>query len=215
MTSQTPAPPLWSTRTIHLTFGAFPIHLQVIEDFDTVLNHCVEMHPDDTSMIPYYAELWPSAEALGHHLVQTYSTLSGKRVIELGCGLGLPSILCGKLGADVTATDFHPHNEAYFKQNAADNDLTTIDYRQMDWSSPKLSTRFDIVIGSDLLYESQQIESLTRCIHAILKPGGTVILADPGRDHIQAAVDGLAMAGFSSHVAIIDEIFIVTLRAPD
>ncbi|MBT3194837.1 MAG: methyltransferase domain-containing protein [Verrucomicrobia bacterium] len=206
--------PIWPTHTIMRQFGAFQLQLNVIKDFDTVLNHCVEHHPNDTDMIPYYADLWPSAEALGQHLVSTYSSLSNMRVIELGCGLGLPSILCAKLGAEVTATDFHPDNAPYFTRNAAANNVPDITYRQMDWAIPDFPRQFDMVIGSDLLYEPKQIVSLTRCVLSLLAPRGTFILADPGRDHIQAAVDALTRKGFDHDINVTDSCFIVSFTAP-
>jgi predicted nicotinamide N-methyase len=214
--TDTPLSPLnWPTHTIHRKFGAITVQLQVIKDFDDVLNHCVATHPNDTDMIPYYADLWPSAEAMSQHIVNTYETLCDTRIIELGCGLGLPSILCAKLGGDVTATDFHPDNRAYFEHNARDNDVSNIAYRQLDWSTPSVCTRYDLVIGSDLLYEQKQIESLTHCILTLLAPGGTFILADPGRDHIQAAVDSFENSGFTHDIVLINDVFIITFNAPN
>ena len=202
----------WPTEAIHRKFGSHTIELNVIKDFDAVLDHCADTHPDNTDMIPYYAHLWPSAEALGSYLIQAHADLNGTRILELGCGLGLPSILCAKLNADVTASDFHPDNKCYFERNAERNGVANIEYRELDWGSPKVDTQFDMIIGSDLLYESQQIERLTHCIKLLLKNGGTFILADPGRDHIQAATDALAQAGFTHSLTIIGDIFIVTFR---
>ena len=202
----------WSTEAIHRQFGVHTVELHVINDFDAVLDHCANTYPNDTNMIPYYAHLWNSAEALGKYIVQTFPDLSNRHVIELGCGLGLPSILCAKLNATVVATDFHPDNRTYFEHNAKRNGVAHIEYRELDWGSPKVDTQFDMIIGSDLLYESQQIERLTHCINLLLKEGGTFILADPGRDHIQAATDALTHAGFTHALTLIDDIFIVTFR---
>jgi predicted nicotinamide N-methyase len=202
--------PDWPTHTIRRRFGTFDIELRVIKDFDAVLDHCAELYPNDTDMIPYYADLWSSAEALSRFLVNKYDTLHGKRVIELGCGLGLPSIICAKLGADVVATDFHPYNRRSFEKNAAANDAENIIYRQMDWSAPASCGTFDIVIGSDLLYEPKQIKTLTDCIPILLTDTGAFILADPGRDHIQTATDSLIPKGYSHQITIENNTFIVT-----
>jgi predicted nicotinamide N-methyase len=202
--------PSWPTHTICRRFGPFEIKLQVIKDFDAVLDHCAELYPNDTDMIPYYADLWSSAEALSRFLVNKYETLHRKRVIELGCGLGLPSIICAKLGADVVATDFHPYNRKGFEKNAAANGVENISYRQMDWAAPESFNTFDIIIGSDLLYEPKQIRTLTDCIPILLDDNGIFILADPGRDHIQSATDALIPKGFNHQVTIENNTFIVT-----
>lgn len=208
----TPPTLRWPTEAIHRKFGSHTIELNVINDFDAVLDHCADTHPDNTDMIPYYAHLWPSAEALGKYIVQTFPDLSNRHVIELGCGLGLPSILCAKLNATVVATDFHPDNRTYFEHNAERNRVANIDYRELNWASPKVDTQFDMIIGSDLLYEAQQIKILTHCVKQLLRNGGTFILADPGRDHVQSAVDALRQEGFTHSLIIIDDIFIVTFR---
>ncbi len=70
---------------------------------------------------------------------------------------------------------------------------------------------FDVILGSDLLYESQQVSSLTRCIRKLVAPGDTVVMAAPGRNHIQSAVDQLSCAGFDSTISIINETFVLTL----
>ena len=206
--------PDWPTKTIHRTYNSHKITLQVISDFDAVLDYCAEHYPDNTDMIPYYADLWPSAEALAQHIADNHQNLSGKRIIELGCGLGLPSLLCAKLGADVTATDFHPHNKTNFNRNALNNNLNNITYRNMDWSRPHNNLgKFDIIIGSDLLYEAKQIKSLTSAIPTLLAPNGTFILADPGRDHIQTATDSLA--SYHHQITIRNNIFIITFSSPN
>ena len=205
--------PLWPTEVSRHTFGDISVELNVIKDFDAVLDHCADEHPNNTDMIPYYAHLWPSAEALGTYLVETFSSLSGKCVLELGCGLGLPSILCAKLGARVIASDFHPDNRHYFEQNAKRNDVPDITYRQLNWATPETEEIFDIIVGSDLLYEAQQIHSLTHCVKTLLRQGGMFILADPGRDHIQTAMDVLSSDGFTHRLKVINNTFIVTFRA--
>jgi predicted nicotinamide N-methyase len=207
--------PDWPTHIVNRTFGNLNINLHLIKDFDAVLDHCAEIYPNDTDMIPYYADLWPSAEALGQHLVENFTTLSDCRIIELGCGLGLPSIICAKLGAEVIASDFHPYNRRGFERNAAENGVPQITYTQMDWEFPAYHKKFDMVIGSDLLYEPKQIATLTNCVDYIIKDNGIFILADPGRDHIQTAVDRLTPKGFSHQINIKNDAFIVTFSRKD
>jgi len=206
-----PPQPQWPTHIVRRTFGQFDVNLHLIDDFDAVLDHCAEIYPNDTDMIPYYADLWPSAEALAKYLTENFTTLSGSSIIELGCGLGLPSIICAKLGADVIATDFHPYNRSGFERNAAENGVSQITYTQMDWEFPTYHKKFDMVIGSDLLYEPKQIATLTNCVKTIIKDDGIFILADPGRDHIQTAVD--AMTGFTHQIDIKNNVFIVTFSS--
>ena len=54
--------------------------------------------------LPYWAELWPSGVALAAHVVAL--DLTGRRVLELGAGLGLPSLAAAVRGGEVLATDW-------------------------------------------------------------------------------------------------------------
>jgi predicted nicotinamide N-methyase len=195
-------------------YGDISIKVAIVKDFDDLLNHYVEHAPDDTDMIPYYADLWPSAEALAKILVKNRELIKNKDVLELGAGLSLPSLICGKLGANrVVASDYHPDNSFQVFRNAELNSLD-IGYMQLDWSSlnEKNAEKFDIIIGSDLLYEKKSVKILVNCVKHMLKDNGMFILADPGRDHIQDAVDQFGAAGIHLELLIKDEILILSNR---
>src|SRR5947208_16220128 len=64
--------------------------------------------PDDgpvewAPLVPYSEVLWRSGVALAHEVAE--ADLAGQRVVELGCGLGVPSLAAARGGADVLATD--------------------------------------------------------------------------------------------------------------
>ena len=71
--------------------------------------------------LPYWAELWPSGLALAEEVAAL--PLAGRRVLELGCGLGLPSLAAALAGADVLATDWSPDAVALLRENAARNEI--------------------------------------------------------------------------------------------
>jgi predicted nicotinamide N-methyase len=104
--------------------------------------------------LPYWAELWPAATALAGALPE----VAGLRVGELGCGLGLPSLVAAARGATVTATDWAADAVELLRDNAARNGLALrADVR--DWREP-WSERFDIVMAADVLYERRNVEPL-------------------------------------------------------
>jgi predicted nicotinamide N-methyase len=112
----------------------------------------------------------------------------------------------------VLATDFHPHNEQFLRRNIELNHSALIDYLTLDWAAPPGHLQADLVIGSDLLYEARNIEPLVRCSAALCGPHGSIILADPGRKHVQSAVLRFREQGFQDELHVVDEIFIVALR---
>jgi predicted nicotinamide N-methyase len=82
--------------------------------------------------------------------------LDGLRVLELGCGLGLPSLVAAARGAEMTAVDWAPDAVDLLRQNAARNGLA-LDCTVHDWRQP-LPTTFDLALAADVLYERRNVE---------------------------------------------------------
>jgi predicted nicotinamide N-methyase len=148
--------------------------------------------------LPYWAELWPSARALAEALAGR--PLAGLRVLELGCGVGLPALVAQAAGAEVLATDWYPEALAFSARNAlraTGRELATL---LVDWRSPpaELLARspFDLVVGADLLYERRNGAALAALLPRLLPPGGEALIADPRRPDAAYLLDPLAAAGW-------------------
>ena len=148
--------------------------------------------------LPYWAELWPSAHVLAGDLAGR--DLRGRRVVELGCGVGLPSVVAALGGADVLATDWYDAALRFTAWNAAaaGADVATL---LVDWSSPPpaLLSRppADLVVGADVLYEERNGPALAAVIPRILAPDGELVVADPRRPHADLLLDALVADGWS------------------
>lgn len=129
---------------------------------------------------PIFGVVWPSSIALAC-FIDGYDT-GTKRILEIGCGIALPSLLLSQKDADITATDHHPEVESFLHRNMALNHGKDIAYERTGWedNSDQLGS-FDLIIGSDLLYEDEHAELLASFIHNHAKANCEVILVDPGR----------------------------------
>jgi predicted nicotinamide N-methyase len=128
--------------------------------------------------MPYWAELWPSARALARRVGTR--ALRRARVLELGCGLGLPSIAAALAGGRVLATDWSADAIAFTERNAAANGAN-VETAVLSWAdADELAARgpWDLVIGSDLLYETRNVPLLLGVLDAV---ADHAIIADPGR----------------------------------
>lgn len=134
----------------------------------------------DQEFLPYWAELWPAAHALTEAL--RARDLRAVRVLELGCGLGLPSLAAAAAGARVTATDWAPDAVELLRANAHRNGLR-VRAEVWRWTDPpeRLGPPWPLVVGSDLLYEARNGPWLAAALDRLVAPGGEVLLADPGR----------------------------------
>ena len=135
--------------------------------------------------LPYWAELWPAALALAEALPD----LAGLRVVELGCGLGVPSLVAARGGAAVLATDACAEALELVERNARENglDVTTA---CVNWNAPdELVARgpFDLVLASDVLYERQSVARLLALLPRLSREAW---IADPGRPAAGAFMKG-------------------------
>jgi predicted nicotinamide N-methyase len=124
----------------------------------------------DDEFLPYWAELWPAARALADALPD----VTGLDVVELGCGLGLPSLVAAAKGARVTATDWSSDAVELLRQNAIRNGLT-VNTEVRDWREP-WDERFDLALAADVLYERRNVEPVLARVRA-LAPVALVALA--------------------------------------
>ena len=127
---------------------------------------------------PYWSVLWRSGMALAREL--DGMALRGGRLVELGCGLALPSLAAARAGADVLATDACQEALALAERNARLNDLS-VETATVDWAEPgALLARapFDVVLAADVLYESANVELLLSLLPRLAREAW---LADPGR----------------------------------
>jgi predicted nicotinamide N-methyase len=133
--------------------------------------------------IPYWALLWPSAERLAAAVAEG-PPLDGRRVLELGCGLGLPSIAAARRGATVLATDASSDAAVFAAHNLALNGLTG-DVAVAGWHDAAAALAdggpWDLVLAADVLYLRENVESLLRALPRLVAAGGEVWLADPNR----------------------------------
>ena len=135
---------------------------------------------DEEEFLPYWAELWPSGLALARYVAGL--ELRGRRVVELGCGLGLPSLAAALRGADVLATDWAEDAIELLRRNAERN-AVTLRVARVRWTEPApllRPTPWDVVLGADLLYEARNADQLGELLPRL---GGEVLLAEPGRPY--------------------------------
>lgn len=131
--------------------------------------------------LPYWAELWASAVALAHDV--SMRSLRGKRTLELGCGLGLPSIAAALAGGRVLATDWSPDAIEATAANAERNGAV-VETLRCSWAEPEpLVERapWQLVLASDVLYEARNVDQLLDLLPRLVDETGLVLLADPGR----------------------------------
>jgi len=128
--------------------------------------------------LPYWAELWPSGLTLAH--VVRRRDVRDLRVLELGCGLGVPSVVAALGGAEVLATDWSPEALEVAAANAERNGAA-VETELVSWADSGRLERgapWDLVLAADLLYEQRNVDQLLALLPRL---GAEILLAEPGR----------------------------------
>ena len=145
---------------------------------------------------PLFGLLWPSAQVLAG--VMCSFEIDGKRMLELGCGLALASLVVHRRGGDITATDCHPLAAEFLAHNLQLNRLPAMKYLHAHWNQPNpLLGRFDVIIGSDVLYDRDQPQALSQFIDRHAQPGVDVLIVDPNRGNQNSFSRKMTELGFS------------------
>jgi predicted nicotinamide N-methyase len=136
----------------------------------------------DLENFPYGLMLWASAIGLAEWLTENPATVAGKRVLEIGAGIGLVGLVAASLGAAVAQTDYQTEALELCRWNAARNGIVNITQRIADWRHfPEDLLSFPVILASDILYERTLHPLLETLLPRLLAPNGVLILSDPLR----------------------------------
>jgi predicted nicotinamide N-methyase len=179
-----------------IPFAPFAMKVRAATNFEAIVDTMFASNAFSEGFCPYGAALWPAAVALGHALCQKPEIVRGKKVLELGAGVGLGSIVARKLGAEVTASDMHPDMAELCRHNAELNGVQ-VPYISFDWNDEGYTERYDTIIGSDLLYDPKLTPLVLAVTQRLLKPGGVALFSDPQRGQLMRLREGFKAAGIA------------------
>ncbi|WP_461481262.1 class I SAM-dependent methyltransferase [Porticoccus sp.] len=167
-----------------IEFGEVDIHVRTLRDnqeFDDTGGAAAQLGISSASW-PLFGIVWDSGKVLAHHMFDY--EIRGKRILEVGCGIGLASLLLSHRQADITATDYHPEAGHFLEENVRLNEGEDIPFVRTGWADENVDLGlFDLIIGSDVLYEREHVALLSEFIDQHAQPHCEVVIVDPGRGH--------------------------------
>lgn len=170
--------------------------LEVTRPTDT--NRLLDQAADDPEQnLPYWAEIWPSGIALAGDIVRCPERVRGRRVLELGSGVGITAAIALLHGATLTVTDYAEESLCLTRMTCLQNvGREPAGVRRINWRTPAVSAlpndgRFDVVLAADCLYETRDIEPLRTAIDMLVAPGGALWLSEPGRKPAKTFLQGM------------------------
>lgn len=174
----------YETRETNVQVGTLQFRIKMLKNRNQYFDPDKEAEEAGVSPSnwPLFGQLWPASQVLAK-AVKTIS-IKNKRILELGCGLGLPSLVLKQRGADITASDHHPMSEHFLEKNTRLNDTESIEFENISWKEPNPDLgKFDTIIASDVLYEQHHAELLAHAVQQLALPQAKMLLTCPGRGY--------------------------------
>jgi predicted nicotinamide N-methyase len=139
------------------------------------------IHAEDPLQdFPLWAKIWQAGVVLAGHMAKLPPD-NDRRILEIGAGLGLVSIVAADHGHRVRLTDFNADAMNFARANATLNGCPDVEVAALDWRRPGPADACDMLIGSEVIYKEEDVETLLALFAACLKPGGRIVLAEEVR----------------------------------
>ena len=160
---------------------------------------------DPTTPFPYWAKVWPSAIALLYVLQKYPNWINDKNVLELGAGIGLPSLMMAGITNSIQISDYNLEAVELLQKNIEHLQLENSEALKLDWNALPETIHPEVIILSDVNYDPTQFETLTKLIEKFIHQGCTIILSTPQR--IMASPFVLALSEFiiADYLEMVDE----------
>jgi predicted nicotinamide N-methyase len=167
-------------------------------DYDRLIDDAAA---DPEQNLPYWAELWPSGVALAAKIARDPGIVRNRRVLELGCGLGVTAIAALRAGADLLVTDYAPEALALCALNALDQAGVLPQTLRVNWRDPNSTLHatgdaFPVVLAADVLYERRDVEPLLALVERVVAPNGELWLAEPRRPPAAGFLESMLAGGW-------------------
>lgn len=179
------------------------IYVPVYESVKAIYTDLLALYP--VTPFPYWAKVWPSAIALHNVLQKHPSLIRDKTVLELGAGIGLPSLMMAGITNSIQISDYNLDAVELLRKNIAHLQLQNVKALQIDWNDLPENINPEVIILSDVNYDPTQFETLTKLIEKFIHQGCAIILSTPQR--IMASPFVLALSEFiiADYLEMVDE----------
>jgi predicted nicotinamide N-methyase len=159
-----------------LRIGTKTLNILQFLDFEKHIEELVETGTEGDIQLPYWAKVWEGTFLLAYFMGKQPLVL-GQRILEIGAGLGVVGIYAALCGHHVTITDNQDDALLFARANVLLNDCSGVEVRKLDWRYPDLPHQFDVIVGSEVVYDRASYPELVEFLRRALSPSGVIFLS--------------------------------------
>ncbi|MGZ3695976.1 MAG: class I SAM-dependent methyltransferase [Bdellovibrionota bacterium] len=192
----------YETKIEEFELGTRRLRIESLKSLDETIDaHFAEFEKTGNldlfeDLCPYFGNPWPAGRALAAVADERAGDWRGLEILELGCGLALPSLVLAQAGLSVRVMDVHPDVPAFLERNLAHNSLAGVDCVTADWTYGVGGAEPDIILGSDILYDAKIPEALLGYLKKSTR-WRELLIADPDRPHLARFLEGVKALGWT------------------
>lgn len=165
----------------HFTFNEVAIGMYVPDAAHVQQWYIQQKVIDDNAIFPYWSKVWTAAYALAAFITAHPYYIENKKVLELACGLALPSLVAAKYASHIWCSDNVPDAVEVVKQSVMFNGFKNVTATVLDWEKIPAEIVADVILLSDINYEPERFDALYNLLSLFLHNGTTIILSTPQR----------------------------------
>lgn len=185
----------YETEAVEITIGGRRLVLLRVRDLERWVDRDALLR-DEAEEPPYWAHLWTGGLTLARYVAKEVEC-RGKKVLDLGCGLGLTGIVAALKGGQVTFADKEADALAFAAVNARLNRCPPFAVRRIDFTRDSLKETFSLILGAEIVYDLPTFPALAAFLARHLAPDGAAYLTDAGRTDTREFFRGLSLQGLS------------------
>ena len=161
----------YDTTTNEVVIGGRKFQVLLPKDLTRFINTRDVFHK-----FPLWAKIWPASWVLADYLAQM-PVASSRKILEIGGGTGLVSIVAAACGHNITLTESNPDALQFARANALVNGCPQLPIRELDWNRPQLKDTVEFIVASEVAYKKEDLQPLLSLFEHLLSPEGEVLLA--------------------------------------
>ena len=166
----------YAVDVVPLKIGDKVLKTLQIREFEEHLAELIELKAAGLMDLPYWAKVWDSSLLLAYFLGRQPVVL-GRRMLEIGAGLGIVGIYAALCGHQVTITDVNEDALQFARANVLLNHVQHVEVNKLDWNDSTFEETYDVIVGSEIVYDRESYPALVEFLRRSLAPGGIIFLA--------------------------------------
>ena len=166
----------YQTEIEPITVSGRTLQCLRIADLDEIIIQGLESNDDNMFDLPFWGKIWEASILLAAYLT-AQPVLPGRKILEIGTGLGVSGLFAAAHGHQVTLSDHTEEILKFIRANVLLNDLHNVSIINVDWREPAGEQRYDWIVGAEVIYHRPTYDDLVRFLLQTLKPHGTIFLA--------------------------------------